>query len=510
MHYKLRDDLEKMRAEAEKTARECGLDFYDTKFYVLDFEALTAVIANIGFPVRYSHWRFGMEYDQFEKQMAHGMQRIYELVINNDPSTAYLLEYNNPVQQKMVMAHVYGHVDFFKNNVMFKKTNRNMMNAAADHARLIEKHRRKLGIDKVEEFIDACLSLENLIDPCMREAPKKSSGCGGKCGGGCSGSDDNDKGEDEDGCGKCDSHEEEQPLIKIDKYMEQFLDMSKFRPKKEQDEKPCHKKARAERDVFRFLINEGKHLADWQKDILSIIRDEAYYFLPQRQTKIMNEGWATFWHDYMMINKGLAGDQGIVDYAKTMAGVVSKAAGFNPYRLGYQLYHDIKERWDKGRHGREYLEEENADKKASWDTHEGNGMKKIFEVRASLDDAEFLREHLTDEFIEKEQFFQYSLDERDNWYKISGRDPRVIRNYLIDMLTNEPIIQMEDANFNNSGQLKLRHVYTGIDLEPKMRDRTMRQLFHIWQRPVHLRTIVEDINVLVSYNGSEFSVTKVR
>lgn len=499
MHYNLRSDLEAMRAEAEKAARECGLDFYNTNFYVLDFEALTAVIANIGFPVRYSHWRFGMEYDQFEKKMAHGMQRIYELVINNDPSIAYLLEYNNPVQQKMVMAHVYGHVDFFKNNVMFKKTNRNMINAAADHARLIEKHRNKLGIDRVEEFIDACLSLEDLIDPCVRENKKPS--CSKKCGGKCDGSCSNDEGEPK---------EEEQPLIKIDKYMEQFLDMSKFRAKKEEDEKPCQKQARPERDIFRFLMNEGKHLADWQKDILSIIRDEAYYFLPQRQTKIMNEGWATFWHDYMMIQKGLAGDQGLVDYAKTMAGVVSKAAGFNPYRLGYQLYHDIKERWDKGRHGREYLEEQDSEKKASWDTHEGLGMKKIFEVRASLDDAEFLREHLTDEFIEKEQFFEYNLDLRDNWYKISGRDPRVIRNYLVNMLTNDPIIEVEDANFNNAGHLIMRHIYTGMDLEPTMRDRTLKQLFHIWQRPVHLRTIVEDNNVIVTYTGSEFSVKKAK
>ena len=499
MHYTLRNDLEAMRAEAEKAAHECGLDFYNTKFYVLDFEALTAVIANIGFPVRYSHWRFGMEYDQFEKKMAHGMQRIYELVINNDPSTAYLLEYNNPVQQKMVMAHVYGHVDFFKNNVMFQKTNRNMMNAAADHAKLIEKHRLKLGIDKVEEFIDACLSLEDLIDPCMRENKKQSCGknCEGKCDGGCSKNEGEPK-------------EEDNPIIKIDKYMEQFLDMSKFRAKKEECEKPCQKQERPERDIFRFLMTEGKHLADWQKDILSIVRDEAYYFLPQRQTKIMNEGWATFWHDYMMIQKGLAGDQGIVDYSKTMADVVSKAAGFNPYRLGYELYKDIKERWDKGRHGRDYLEEQDSEKKASWDTHEGLGTKKIFEVRASLDDAEFLREHLTDEFIEKEQFFEYNLDMRDNWYKISGRDPRVIRNHLINMLTNDPIIHVEDANFNNAGHLIMNHVHTGMELEPQMRDRTLRQLFHIWQKPVHLRTIVEDNPVIVTYTGSEFSVKKAK
>ena len=159
----------------ERWAREYGLDFFETVFEMLDYQRMNEVAAYGGFPVRYPHWRFGMEYERLAKGYTYGLSKIYEMVINNDPCYAYLLEGNSLVDQKMVMAHVYGHCDFFKNNYYFSKTNRKMIDGMANHAARTRRHVERQGIDKVESFIDVCLSLDNLIDPysayIVRRAP---------------------------------------------------------------------------------------------------------------------------------------------------------------------------------------------------------------------------------------------------------------------------------------------------------------------------------------------------
>ncbi|EKD41880.1 MAG: hypothetical protein ACD_73C00468G0001, partial [uncultured bacterium] len=127
----LPDELEKWKGIIEKHAKSYGLDFYETIFEVLDWRQINEVAAFGGFPNRYPHWRFGMEYEQLSKSYQYGLSKIYEMVINNDPCYAYLLHSNNIVDQKMVMAHVYGHCDFFKNNIFFSPTNRHMMDQMA-------------------------------------------------------------------------------------------------------------------------------------------------------------------------------------------------------------------------------------------------------------------------------------------------------------------------------------------------------------------------------------------
>src|SRR5688572_9857613 len=160
----LTPELARLNREIEQYAWEYGLDFYETFFEVLDFEEMNMVAAYGGFPNRYPHWKFGMEYERLNKSYAYGLHKIYEMVINNDPCYAYLLEDNHLVDQKIVMAHVYGHCDFFKNNIWFSKTNRKMMDIMANHATKIRKYIDKFGLEAVEDFIDTCLSIEDLID----------------------------------------------------------------------------------------------------------------------------------------------------------------------------------------------------------------------------------------------------------------------------------------------------------------------------------------------------------
>src|SRR3954464_14582054 len=157
--------LADMQREIEGFAREYGLDFFDTIFEVLDYQRMNEVAAYGGFPTRYPHWRFGMDFEGLAKGYEYGLSKIYEMVINNDPCYAYLLEGNSSVDQKMVKAHVYGHCDFFKNNYYFSKTNRRMIDGMANHAARIRKHIERHGIEKVETFVDTCLTLDNLIDP---------------------------------------------------------------------------------------------------------------------------------------------------------------------------------------------------------------------------------------------------------------------------------------------------------------------------------------------------------
>ena len=157
-------EIDRSRHQIEAYAREFGLDFHDVVFEVLDYDQLNEVAAYGGFPTRYPHWRFGMEFEELAKSYSYGLSKIYELVINNNPVYAYLMKSNAPVEQKLVMAHVFGHADFFKNNFWFSKTNRRMIDEMANHATRVRSYIDRYGVETVEDFVDACLSLENLID----------------------------------------------------------------------------------------------------------------------------------------------------------------------------------------------------------------------------------------------------------------------------------------------------------------------------------------------------------
>ena len=157
-------ELLALKNQIEGYAVEYGLDFFPQVFEVCDYDTINILAAQGGFPSRYPHWKFGMDYDQLSKDYAYGLQKIYEMVINTDPCYAYLLQANNWVDQKIVMAHVYGHNDFFKNNAWFSNTNRKMMDVMANHGTKIRRYMERYGADTVETFIDKVLSLENLLD----------------------------------------------------------------------------------------------------------------------------------------------------------------------------------------------------------------------------------------------------------------------------------------------------------------------------------------------------------
>lgn len=462
-------------------AIEYGLDFFEVVFEVLDFDTMNQIAAFGGFPVRYPHWRWGMEYEKLRKRDAYGMGRIYEMVINNDPSYAYLQESNSVTDQKLVMAHVYGHSDFFKRNAWFGATNRKMIDEMANHATRVRRHIERHGADAVERFIDLCLSVEHLIDPhsmyVRREGPRSAVR----------------RGEEREPRGEEDARYPAKP------YMDPFINPKEAleRERRARDEQAAAQKgkfpAQPTRDVLLFLLRHAP-LEPWQADVLSIIRDEAYYYAPQGMTKIMNEGWATYWHSKLMTSHFLEASE-IVDYAEQHSGVLAMApGGFNPYKIGVELFKDIERRWDTGRHGAAWERLETIGAKNAFDDRSMKGRDKIFEVRRIYNDVNFIEEFLTEEFAEEHRLFVTQPDRATGEPRIASRDFARIKETLLGRLSNmgQPIIHVVDGNYLNRGELYLAHQWSGLDIEIATATEVLKNLRRIWGRPVRLRARIGD------------------
>ncbi len=494
----LPSNLAKIKDEIRKHAESYQLDFFETIFEIIEFDELNEVASFGGFPTRFPHWRFGMEYEELSRAYSYGLQKIYELVINNDPCYAYLMKCNNLVDQKLVMAHVYAHCDFFKNNLWFAHTNRKMMDEMANHATVIRRYIEKHGEETIEDFIDTCLSLENLIDlhsPYIQRKPEKKTSTL---------------------AAEKDSEIKTPIKLKSKFYMDSFINPQEFLDEQkrisEQRRKEKQRKLPEipERDALQFLI-ENAPLEKWQAEILSIIREEAFYFAPQGQTKIMNEGWATYWHSKIMTEKCLT-DSEVIDYADHHSGTLMTATGrLNPYKLGVELFRDLEERWNKGRFGKEYDDCDDWQVRKNWDKQLGLGQQKVFEVRKLYNDLMFIDEFLTPDFCRDHMLFVYSYNDRTDLYEISDRDFKTVKEKLLFSLTNfgQPFIEVEDANYLNRGELYLVHKHEGVDLKIDEAKDTLTNLFKVWTRPVHLETIIDEIKTLLTYDGSEHSEIEI-
>ena len=489
----LTPELQDIADRLAAVARAAGLDFFDTIFELVDYKQLNEIAAYGGFPTRYPHWRWGMEYERLSKSYTYGLSIIYEMVINNDPCYAYLLRANDLVYQKTVIAHVYGHCDFFKNNYWFSKTNRKMLNQMANHATHVRNLIDEVGHDDVESFIDCCLSLENLIDiHSPFKAPAKP------------------RVEDEFGRMK------DPPKIRAKNYMDTYINPAEFieYQKKKQVEEAERVKSfpeNPERDVLKFLLDHAP-INNWERRILQMVRDEAYYFAPQAQTKILNEGWATYWHSKMMTQLAPLAESEIIDYCDHFAGVVaSQPGGLNPYKLGVELLRHIERRWDRGQFGIDYLNCDDPKKRREWFIPTDQGKAKLLEVRRIHNDITFLDEFLDEDFCHETKMFIYDFDRRNNRYVISSRDFKDIKRRLLQQLTNfgQPIIRIVDGNYKNRGELLLRHSHEDSDLKHEATLETLKNLHRIWRRPVHIETVIEEVKRRISYDGSNHQIEKI-
>ncbi|MBW1808117.1 MAG: SpoVR family protein [Deltaproteobacteria bacterium] len=485
--------LAELQQEIEGYASDFGLDFFDTIFEVLPYDAINMVAAYGGFPTRYPHWRFGMEYEQLKQSYAYGLSKIYEMVINNDPCYAYLLEGNSLVDQKTVMAHVYAHCDFFKNNLWFKDTNRKMMNGMANHGTRIRRYMSKFGVDRVEGFVDTCLSIENLIDMHAPMIQRRATA----------------KSKQSDECPKRSAGGEVPKLPVKRRYLDPYINPAEFIEEQKKKLAKQRKKAKRfppnpERDVLLCLM-EHAPLNRWQRDVMGIIREEAYYFAPQGQTKIMNEGWATYWHSTICTQKALT-DAEIVDFADHHSGIMGTQPGrLNPYKMGIELFRYIEDKWNRGRFGKDYEDCSDLDKKRRWDKKLGQGREKIFEIRRLHNDVTFIDEFVDEEFCFEQKLFGYHYNQRSGNWEIDTRTFKEVKARLLFSLTNfgQPIIEVVDLNYLNRGELLLVHRFEGASLKLDWAQLTMQALHRIWTRPILVQTVMNDKPTLLRYDGQE-------
>ncbi len=497
----LTGELRKLKEEIHQYALDYGLDFYPVVFEICDYDTVNILAAQGGFPHRYPHWRFGMEYDQLSKSYTYGLSKIYEMVINTNPCYAYLLKANHLVDQKIVMAHVYGHADFFKNNAWFRNTDRSMMDVMANHRTKIRRYMERYGQDRVEMFIDRVLSLENLLDiNVLFETPDVRRSRVEK------------------------EHQYKEQFFHDDdedgrtEHLKSFMRSQLFNPREQielpelDDDKPITRQPKGNsspRDVMMYLI-ENAPLREWEADILGCLREEAYYFLPQRMTKIINEGWASYWHSTIMTQKALKASE-IIDFSDKHAGVMAMSRNnINPYKIGIELFRDIEYRWDTGRFGKDYQSCKDMAARNNWNEKTNRGREKIFEIRKTHNDITFIDEFFTQEFCERQQLFTYKYNPRTGRFEIDNRDFEAIKSKLLMSLTNfgSPVIDIESSNFGNRGELHVVHRYQGVDLDMSYAADTLRNLYGIWKRPINLTTVQDGAEITFVFDGQEMRPVK--
>jgi stage V sporulation protein R len=457
--------LEKAIGEIWDVAQRLGLDPFPVHFEIVPATIMYEFGA-YGLPGRFSHWTHGRAYQQIKTMYDYGLNRIYELVINTNPAYAFLLETNSLLQNKLVAAHVLGHADFFKHNTYFRSTSRQMLETVSVHAERIRQYEFHHGQEQVEAFLDAVLSIQEHVDPFLpqrrqaaTEPPKP-------------------------------ARPRETP------YDDLFYLGSEKRP---EPPPPVRKTPpEPEKDLLLFIAEHARELEDWQRDIIHIVRQEQLYFVPQMQTKIMNEGWAAYWHLQIMRELDLPQAE-YMEFAALHANVLApNRRSINPYHVGLKIWEDIERRWN------EPTEEE----RRTLGRRGGEGRAKLFEVRELENDVSFLRNYLTKELVEELDLYLYRY-ENGNWV-IVEKDWEKVRDTLVASMTNfgHPYIVVEDGDYNRNRELYLRHCHEGRDLDMNYAERTLRYVYQLWGRTVHLETVLDGKVVVLSFDG-ERSRTRV-
>ena len=463
-------ELEKAVEEIwEVATTRFGLDPFPVRFEIVPASVMYEV-GSYALPGRYSHWTFGKAYHRMKMMYDFGLSKIYEVVINSNPSYAFLLETNSPTQNKMVIAHVLGHIDFFKNNVYFSKTNRRMVDEAALHARRMSDYEFKYGRKVVEEFLDAVLSIEEHIDPnffIKKPVERKQDEADNKP--------QRREGPYDDLLSKAEIAKTTSPDEPLDRRHKPSIEVP-------------------EKDLIYFIMKHSPSLEPWQRDVMAMLHEEMEYFIPQLQTKIMNEGWASIWHSRIMRELDLPTDEHL-EFAELHAGVVSPHKGqLNPYYLGYKIFEDIERRWDNP----------TDEEREKFGRRGGEGRDKMFEVRELDNDISFLRNYLTEEMCEELDLFVYELVDDEDWTVTEKRWERV-RDQITANKTNFgfPYIEVVDGDYDGNRELYLMHRFEGVELDMKYARKTLEYVYKLWGRDVHLETQVDEEPLIMNYDGNE-------
>jgi stage V sporulation protein R len=460
--------------QLRELARQLGLDFFEVMFEVVPQDIMSEVAA-YGLPTRARHWSYGKVYNRQRVHGQMGLSKIYEIVLNNDPGYAFLLDTNSEIANLLVAAHVYAHCDFFKQNVYFSPTNRNMVNVAVEHALRIDEYIDRYGLDRVERVMDIAFAIDRHIDfhkgLVRKPYPTRQV-----------------------------VEQERKTHAYADLFGEEEFALTKVVVG---DCLPPH----PEKDLLWFFAQYAP-IEPWERDVLEIIREESYYFYPQFETKILNEGWATYWHAEILQQYAGLSPSETIDFGVLHAGVVTPGhpMSLNPYFLGYRLLVDVERRWD-----RLYA----AGKSPI------TGRQMLFEIRAQENDISFLANYLTQEFVDELELFAYgsACEHKPQGYKqcqqcgeiaVKSRKVEDVVHSLITPRYNYGAPRIAITKVHEDGSLLLEHERSDLGpLDLKYAEKTLEYLHELWKRPVHLKTFnSQEQPTALTYSTSGMEVGK--
>ncbi len=470
-------ELESWNEKILALVHKFGLDFYPLEFELCDHEQMLGYMAYSGMPSHYPHWSHGKSFEKLKTLYDYGISGLpYEMVINSNPCIAYLMRDNSLLLQILTMAHVYGHNDFFKNNFTFQWTRAEftieIFKAHADRVREYVED-PSIGMEKVERVLDAAHALSF---QCRRNMAIKK---------------------------QTRAEEEEQRIAQSKPTVDPFQSIHRRTEYVAPDltKVPLY----PQEDILLFIRDHNPFLGEWEKDLLTIAHEETQYFIPQIETKIMNEGWASFWHKRILDALDLP--QGFqLEFMVRHNQVLNPApGGINPYHLGMKMWEDIEKRWDNS---------DPEEKKKKGAGKKNGGRDKLFEVREVERDASFLRRYLTEDLIRELNLFEYQtrgdkkvvsrVADKENWRDIKDT---LIRDVGMGSI---PVIRIEDADYHNNRALYIKHHHDGRDLHLEYAERTLQYLHQLWQREVVLETEINEKKSLLCFTDDRLVIRGVR
>lgn len=414
-------ELEYWNNKIEKLVRDAGLDCYEQHFEICSYEDMLCYEAYLGIPTHYPHWSFGKAYERQKSFYKYNLVGLpYEMVINSDPCIAYLMRDNTLLIHILTMAHVYAHNDFFKNNRLFKRDTRAdlEMEMFKVHANRVREYIQdpSIGPEKVERILDAAHGLKFQI--CRHGERKKTT--------------------------------------------------SKQLAEEENECVP----ERLKDDLLAFLAEKG-NLVEWERDLIQIVREETMYFIPQIETKIMNEGWASYWH-YQLLNK-LELPQGLhLEFLQRHNLVIRPHQGqINPYFVGFKMF--------------EYLD------------RQPGGREKIMAIRSEDRDQSFIRRYLNQELCEKLHLFSYGTQGDDIVItEVADEEGwKTVRDNFANSVGLGGIPLIQPIGVEND-TLLLEHVYDQRELELNYAQESLKYIVDLWGGKVDLRTKINGDTKIIS------------
>ena len=453
------------------TAERYGLDTYPNQLEVITAEQMMDAYASVGMPVNYRHWSYGKEFIATERNYKRGQMGLaYEIVINSDPCIAYLMEENTMAMQALVIAHAcYGHNSFFKGNYLFRMwTDASSIIDYLVYAKnYVAECEERHGLDAVEQLLDSCHALMNHGVDRYRRPTKLSLA------------------------------EERARQHEREAYAQQQInDLWRTLPRgkdKAEDEKTARRfPDEPQENLLYFIEKNAPLLEPWQREIVRIVRKVAQYFYPQRQTQVMNEGWATFWHHRLlnqMYDDGYLSDGMMIEWLKSHTNVVAQPpmAQLNPYALGFAMYTDIKR-----------ICETPTDEDRLWfpDIAGAPWLPTLDHAMRNFKDESFIGQYLSPRLMREFRLFSIVDDEAQNEYEISAihdeagyQHVREALSKQYDLSTREPNIQVWNVNLRGDRSLTLRHTQ---HMNRPLHDSSQEVLKHVarlWGFDVHLESI---------------------